>query len=198
MSSQSSLAGSRRSHLAVVLAAYLLAYFIASFLDLSTTSLALQGSGAHEGNVFATNAQAYRSSKAWVITLAGGLVMAGCVGFGFRNAPRVEEVWLRHPVRSFGLFYLNPWASAAIGRSPIHMLSVAIAFAALRVMAAANNLMIYFCGFAPIGAPIEWISRRSSAAVGFVAVLVPLFYLLAIAVSPAAAKLVSSWRNSSR
>lgn len=154
---------------------YLLIYFFASYLDLSTTVLALRGAGTHEGDVFTINEQSYDLIRAWAITLAAALVMAGCVTFAVRYASRVEEVWLRHPVRSFGLFYFNPWSGTVIGRSAIHMLSVAIAFAALRVLAAANNLLIHYCGIAPIGAPIGWIAKRSSPLLGFLAVIIPLF-----------------------
>ncbi len=98
-------------------------------------------------------------------------------------------------MRSFAHCYLNPWAPAAIGKSPIQMLSLAIAFAALRLLAAANNLMIHFFGVAPIGAPIEWIAKRSSPLVGFAVVIVPLFYVLSIMMSPVAAKIVASGKH---
>jgi len=185
---------SANTRTALVVIIYLLIYFFASFLDHSTTSLALQSSGAHEGNVVSSS-HGYVSARAWAITVIAAFLMAGCVGFAVRNADRTEEVWLQHPVRSFGLFYVNPWARAAISRSPIHMLSFAIAFPVLRILAAGNNLMIHFYGIAPIGAPIEWISRRSSPLVGFALVLCLVFYLLAVLVSPVAARLVSSWRN---
>src|SRR5580658_10196375 len=100
---------SGKNRVAVVVTVYLLAYFLASLLDLSTTALALQTSGAHEGNTFVTSAQSYLTLRAWAITVAGGLIMSGCVVFAVRNAQRAEEVWLQHPVRSFALFYINPW-----------------------------------------------------------------------------------------
>jgi len=174
---------------------YLAAYLIASFLDLSTTALALQRSAAHEGNVFVTDAQTYMSARAWIITAGAGLTMVGCVVFAVSNAGRVEDAWLRRPMRSFAVFYVNPWAPAAIGKSPLHMLSFAIAFVAMRLLAAANNVLIHVYGFAPIGGPIEWIARRSSPVFGFAAVIVPLFYVLAIAVSPLAARMIVAWRN---
>jgi len=191
-----SLTASRSANRSTVLVVtlYLLFYFLASFLDHSTTSLALQSSGAHEGNVVSSS-QGYVSTRAWAITVIAAFLLAGCVAFAVRHADRTEEIWLQHPVRSFGLFYVNPWAGTAMGRSPIHMLSFALAFPLLRILAAVNNLMIHFYGVAPIGTPIEWIAKRSSPLVGFVVVLVVLFYLLAIAVSPIAARLISSWRN---
>jgi hypothetical protein len=174
---------------------YLLGYLIASSLDLTTTALALRRSEVHEQNVFVTNAQVYASARAWAITLVGGLIMVACVVFARRNAWRVEEVWLRRPVRSFALFYLNPWSRNAIGRSPLHMLSFAIAFVAFRVLAAGNNTLIYLYGVAPIGAPIQWIARRTSPVFGFAVVIVVLFYALAIAASPLASRIVKSWQN---
>jgi len=180
---------------AIIAAVYLFLYFIASSLDLTTTALALKQSEVHEQNVFVTSAQAYQSLRAWVITLAGGIMMTGCVIFAIRNARCADEVWSQHPVRSFALFYVNPWSQKAIGRSPVHMLSFAIAFVVLRVLAAANNTLIYVYGVAPIGAPIQWIARKTSPVFGFTVVIVPLFYLLAIAISPVAARMVTSWRN---
>lgn len=175
---------------------YLLAYLAASFLDLSTTALALQNTGAREQNAFVTNAQAYVSERAWLITLAGGLVMAACVVFARRNAFRVESAWLEHPVRSFGMSYINPWSPRAIGRSPIHMLAFAISFVVLRVMAAANNVVIHLWGIAPIGGIIDWVGHRASPLVGFAVVIAVLFYLVAIAVSPFAAWIIAYWRRS--
>ncbi len=77
------------------------------------------------------------------------------------------------------------------------MLSMAIAFLGIRVIAAVNNLLIYFYGIGPIGALINGMARHTSALIAFSVVIVPLFYLLAIAVSPWAAKLVSSWQEDS-
>lgn len=189
-------AQSEKSRIAIAASGYLLFYFVASFLDLWTTILALKASGAHEGNVFTTSGQAYLLERASIVTLGGAIVMAACVVFAVVYAPRAEEVWLRHPMRSFAHFYLNPWAPGVIVKSPIHMLSVALGFAVLRLLAAANNLLIHFFGIAPIGEPIDWIAKRSSPLVGFAAVMIPLFYLLAIVLSPLAAKLVSSWKQS--
>jgi hypothetical protein len=178
--------------------AYLVAYSIASYLDLSTTALALRQSQVHEQNVFVTAGSSYLSLRAWAITFLGGIFMVGCVAFAFLNAPRVEQTWLEHPGRSFALFYINPWSQAAIGRSPLHMLSFAMAFVVLRLMAAGNNLSIHWYGIAPIGLPIEWIGRRSSPVIGFAAVLIPLFYLLSLALSRPAARIISSWQGELR
>jgi hypothetical protein len=48
---------------------------------------------------------------------------------------------------------------------------------------------------APIGAPIQWIARRTSPVFGFAVVIVVLFYALAIAASPLASRIVKSWQN---
>jgi len=190
-----SLAEPAKNRLPIIVSAYLLSYLLASFLDLSTTALALQQSGAHEGNAFVTSAQAYMSARAWIITAAAGIILAGFVVFAARNAGRVEDKWLLHPISSFASFYVNPWSPAAIGKSPLHMLSFTIAFVVMRLLAAGNNVLIHVYGFAPIGAPIQWLSRRMSPLFGFAAVIVPLFYLLAIAVSPLAARMLKGWKE---
>lgn len=79
--------------------------------------------------------------------------------------------------------------------SPLHALSLAIGFALLRILAAGNNTLIYFYGIAPIGGLVDRVARRTSGIVGFVIVLLPLFYLLAMAVSPIAARIIAAWRS---
>ena len=185
----------RRLVLAVIL--YLVLYSLAAFLDLSTTMIALSRSGAHEGNSFVSNGQSYLPARALIVNLAGAVVMTACVIFSVNHAQQVETKWLDHPVASFGKIYLNPWSAGASGVSPLHMLSMAIAFLAMRVVAAANNLLIYFYGFAPIGALITGMARHTSELVAFAVVIISLFYLLAIAVSPIAAKLLSTWQTAS-
>ncbi len=192
----SSFAEPGRNRLSVAIFLYLLAYLVASFLDVKTTALALQLPAAREGNVFVTSGAAYLTLRAWIITASAGIMLAGCVVFAVRNATRVDGVWLQRPMRSFAALYLNPWSPAAIGKSPLHLLSFAIAFVVLRLMAALNNVVIRLYGFAPIGEPIDWVARRTSPVVGFAVVIVPLFYLLAIALSPLAARMIGSWRVS--
>ena len=177
-------------------AVYLVAYVVASFLDLATTSLAVAQPGVREQNLFATSGHVYAAGRAWLITLAGGAMMAGCVAFAVAYARRVEGEWLLRPVHSFAAFYVNPWSKAAIGRSPLHLLSFAVAFVVLRLLAAGNNLLIAACGLAPIGIPIEWIGARTSALVGFAAVIIPLYYVLAMALSPLCARTIRAWRDS--
>jgi hypothetical protein len=131
---------------------YLLAYFCASYLDLATTALAVRRPDVHERNVFAVDAQGYAPTRAWLITAAGAIVMEAFLLFGIRHAVKVDEIWLRRPIRSFAKFYVSPWSKNVIDRSPLHMLSFAMAFVVLRVLAAANNFLLYEYGFGPLGA----------------------------------------------
>jgi hypothetical protein len=176
-------------------ALYLLTYLIAGFFDLSTTELALHKANAHEGNVFVTNGNVYGNATAWFITLGGAVIMVGCVIFALRNAPRVQDAWLRHPARSFRKFYINPWSDDALAFSPLHMLSFALAFVIFRLLAAGNNLMIAFYGVAPIGLPIEWIAQHSSPLLGFALVVFPIFYILAITISPLSVRILERARR---
>jgi hypothetical protein len=176
---------------------YLSLYALASYLDMWTTHLALTTSGTHEGNAFVTSAQVYLTTRAWITTVVGGAIMVGCVVFAAAYAERMDGQWLLSPVSSFKKMHLNPWSKAAMTVSPLHALSLALGFALLRILAAANNTLIYFYGFAPIGGLIELIAKRTSEVVAFAIVIVPLFYLLAIAVSPLAAAIVAAWRTSS-
>jgi hypothetical protein len=183
----------RRLALAAIL--YLVLYSLAAYSDLWTTRLVLSQTGAHEGNSFVRNGEEYLPSRALMVNLAGAVIMAACVIFAANHAEQVEIKWLRRPIASFGKIYLNPWSTRAIGVSPLHMLSTAMAFLALRVVAAGNNLLIHFYGFAPIGALISVVAQHTSELAAFAVVIVTLFYLLAIAVSPLAARLLSSWQS---
>jgi len=185
----------RKLHrLALAAILYLLLYSLAAYLDLWTTMVALSQPGVHEGNSVVRKGQAYLPKRALIVNLAGAVIMTACVVFSANHAERVETRWLHRPIASFGKIYLNPWSSEAIGVSPLHMLSMAVAFLAMRLVAAGNNMLIYFYGFAPIGALIDGIGQHTSATVAFSVVVLPLFYLLAIVVSPLAAKLLSLWQ----
>src|SRR5205814_6704409 len=162
---------------------YLLAYLLASYLDLGTTALALRRPEVHERNVFSVNAQGYVATRAWFITVIGGVAMEAFVLFGVRYAARVDGIWLRRPIRSFAKFYINPWSESVIDRSPLHMLSFALAFVVLRVLAAINNLLLYEYGFGPLGALVGAVGARTSPLVGFCLVIALVFYLLAMALS---------------
>src|SRR6266404_1848263 len=98
-------------------------------------------------------------------------------------------------MRSFAKFYWNPWSRRVIDRSPLHMLSFALAFIVLRVLAAANNLLLCEHRFAPLGALVGAVGARTSPLVGFCLVIVIVFYLLAMLISPLAAALLESWRR---
>ncbi len=169
---------------------YLLAYLVASYLDLHTTILALQRPGTSEGNVYSTSGHDYIAAKAWLITAAGAVFIEAFLLFGALNAQRVSEHWLRHPIRSFGKLYVIFWSRKVMDRSPLHMLSFVIAFVPLRLLAAANNLLIYHYGTAPLGRLIGLLSHRTSLVVAFWLVMGTLFYLLAFVCSPLAARLI--------
>lgn len=187
----------QRSRLALAALSYLVLFSLAACLDLWTTMVALSRPGVHEGNSAVNNGQEYLPRRALMVNLAGAAIMTACVMFSANHAECVEAKWLHSPIASFRKIYLNPWSAEAIRVSPLHMLSMAIAFLGIRVIAAVNNLLIYFYGVGPIGALINGMARHTSALIAFSVVIVPLFYLLAIAVSPWAAKLVSSWQEDS-
>ena len=175
---------------------YLPAYAVTSYFDLWTTHLALTASRTHEGNVFVTSGQTYLTTQAWITTLIGGVLMIGCVVFAAAYAERMDGKWILRPISSFQKLYLNPWSRAAMTVSPLHALSLALGFALLRVLAAINNTLIYYRGFAPIGGLIDRVAQRTSETAAFIIVLLPLFYVLAMAVSPLAAKIITTWRFS--
>ncbi len=179
----------------VLTVVYLAAYLVASALDLWTTEVALREAGVSEGNVFATEGGSYAAGKAWAITVVAAVVLVACVVFSAVYAHRVAEVWLRHPMRSFARLYMNPWSKAVIDRSPLHALSYAIAFVVLRLIAAANNLLIVGCGIAPLGSLVKTVSTLTSPIVGLVVVIGAAYVLLAIGLSPLAARLIAAQRR---
>ena len=190
----SALPKALRKRVLAFTAVYMAAYLIGSYLDLATTSLGLRRPGVYEKNVFATTAGVYVSGKAWALTAVGAVVMTACIWFAARNAGKVSDNWLRHPVRSFGKLYINPWAKNAIDVSPLHTLSLAIGFVFLRVLAAANNLLVYFYGFGPMGELIKAVAARTSPVAGFCIVASLVFVLIMVAASPLAAKVVRAWQ----
>ena len=188
------IVGARR--LATVSLLYLAAYFAAGWLDLYTTELALRRANAQEGNVLATDGTGYSPAQAWTITLVGAPLICGALIFGLRNARHVATRRLLHPVRSFGNpFYIVPWRPKVLDRSPLHMASFALAFPAMRAIAAANNALIYCCGSGPLGWLIGVIAKHSSLAFAFWLVMGPIFCLLALAFAPAAAGLIRRFRD---
>jgi hypothetical protein len=189
------LSNRARKRVLAFAALYMLVYLTASYMDLATTSLGLQQPGASEKNVFATNAEGYSPRRAWLLTAGGAVIMAACILFAARHSAAVEDTWLRHPVRSFGKFYLNPWSKSGIAVSPLHMLSLAVAFVLLRVVAAANNLSISWGGFGPMGELIKAVAARTSPLAGFCVVVFSSFLLAMVAAAPLAAKVIASWRT---
>jgi hypothetical protein len=180
---------------ALVSLIYLVAYFVAAYLDLSTTVLALQQPGTTEGNVYSTDEKTYSSAAAWMITGIASPVILAFLIFGLVNARHVSQRWLEHPVRSFGKFYIIPWRKKILDRSPLHMVSFALAFPALRLLAAGNNLLIYEYGTAPLGWLVGIAAKHTSPAIGFWLVLGPLFCLLAVAFAPLAAYVIRRFRQ---
>jgi len=185
----------RRRRVFTFAAVYIVAYFAASYMDLATTSLGLQRPGVYEKNVFATNAQGYLPARAWLLTVFGAIIMALCILFSANHSASVDAKWLRQPIASFRKVYLNPWSKNAITVSPLHMLCLVIAFVLLRVVAAANNLLVYAYGFGPMGELIKWTAARTSPLVGFCLVAFASFLLAVIAVAPLAARIMASWRS---
>jgi hypothetical protein len=102
----------------------------------------------------------------------------------------VSEHWLQHPIRSFAKFYVIFWSRKVMDRSPLHMLNFAIAFIPLRLLAAANNLLIYHFGTGPLGRLIGLLTHYMSPAAAFWLVMGWLFYLLAFACAPLATRCI--------
>lgn len=175
---------------------YAIAYFFASYLDLATTSLGLQRPGVYEKNVFAVTAAGYSPFRAWFLTAVGAIVMAGCIVFAVRRARSVDPKWLDHPIRSIGVFYLNPWSKKAMVISPLHTLALVIAFVLLRILAAANNVLVYLYGFAPMGGLMKALAARTSPLFGFSMVGFSFFLICFVAVLPVSARIMRSWRSS--
>lgn len=185
-----------RIRVLVFVGLYLIAYLAASYSDLASTALGLQREGVSEKNVFATDeAGTYLPGTAWLLTLGGAGVMLACIVFAAWHARRVDEQWLRHPVRSFGKLYLNPFSAKGLGVAPLHTLSLALGFVLVRFIASANNLMVYWLGFGPMGALIKWVSSWTSPLASFCLVAFSFFIASIIAMSPLAAKVLRWWRE---
>jgi len=183
--------------LAILAAVYAVAYLIAAACDLGTTALALQREGFGEGNVYATDDTGYVAARAWVITLFMGVLIEVFMAASLLRAGKATEACLRRPIRSFGKFYINPFAASMADRAPIHVLSFCLAFVPLRLLASLNNLLIYKAGFAPLGLLIAKVAQVSSPSLGFWLIMGPAFYLLAFAAAPAAAAVIR-WLNGAR
>ena len=66
----------------------------------------------------------------------GALFIEGFLVYSLLSARHVAQHWIRHPLRSFGKLYINPWSKRIRDRSALHMLSFVIAFVPLRLLAA--------------------------------------------------------------
>lgn len=186
---------SRRKYLLIFVVVYLGVYCIASWMDLATTALGLAKPGVSEKNVFVIIGDGYSPKNAWLLTVAGAIIMTTCILDSFRNSQRVEKQWLERPIRSFGKLYINPWSENAIGFTPIHFLSLALAFPLFRVLAALNNLGIYWFDIGPLGKLMELVASRTNPLAGFTIVGFLFFGLLTLAVSPFASKIISAWKS---
>jgi hypothetical protein len=178
------------------LVAYVACYVAASYAHLASTSLGLRREAVSENDVFVVTRQGYSDSRAWLITGLGGLVLVGCVWFAAGNAHRVDERWLRRAFRSLGVVYFSPWSNMGIAVTPIHALSLALAFVALRLVAAANNLLVYASGIAPMGTAMQVIGAETSPLAGSVIVGFSCLVTLAVVLLPAASRIIRSWRTS--
>ena len=176
--------------IALLASVYAVAYLAAAALDLETTGMALERSGASEGNVYATGAAGYDAASAWMITLGAGVVIEGFLIWSALQAGKVAQRWLDRPVASFAKFYINPFARSVIDRSPLHSLAFVFAFPLLRLLAVGNNLMIWRGLTPPLGWLIGKLSNATTPAIGFWAVMAPLFYLVTFASAPLAARTI--------
>ena len=181
--------------IATFIAIYVTLYLASSYMGLATTSLGLQRPGVSEKNVFTLTGEDYSPERAWLITAVGGAVLVACVLFSAKYADKVEDWWLRYPVCSFGKLYFNPW-SDGIGVSPLHTLSLALAFVVCRMLAAANNLSLYLGGVGPIGALMKTVGSVTSPLMGFIIVGFSGFMAATVVLSPLAARVIESWRDS--
>lgn len=185
----------KNKHVLVYFIGYLTFYLLASWMDLATTSLGLTRPGVSEKNVLTIGAEGYSPERAWLLTAIGAIILAACVLEAFRNSWRVREHWLKHPIRSFGHFYINPWSKVAIGFTPIHLLTFAIAFPIFRIFAAMNNLAIYWYDIAPIGGLMGIVASKTSPLIGFSLVGFSFFALIVIAAAPFAARMIVALRQ---
>ena len=183
--------------LMIFIVAYLVVYFFASWTDLTTTTLGLAKPGVSEKNVFAINSDGYSSQNAWLLTVVGAVILTACVVESFRNSQRVEEHWLQYPVHSFGKLYLNPWSKEALKYTPIHFLSLALAFPLYRILAALNNLAVFWYGIAPLGGLMEIVAAKTSPLIGFSLIGFLFFGLITLVVAPFSARIIAIWKGTS-
>jgi hypothetical protein len=174
--------GSRMLRLGVVpaTAAYVIAYALGSWADLGSTALALQVEGASETNIFFTSGGSYSAADAMGMTIGGGVVMTAVFVFGYLNMDRISDRWLRRPVLSFATFYMNPWSRRFIDRSPLHYLSLAVGYVALRLLAGINNSLIAADLPGPLGLSVHWLGKQTTPLTGFALAVGGLYLVLSI------------------
>lgn len=161
---------------------FVAAYLCASWLDLATTALALARPGTAEANAFVVRDGVYDAAIAWLVTALGGLVVTAYFAFGVHNLHRMSPHWLAHPLRSFFNVWSNPlmsipWPASVIDRSPVHAISVAVAFVALRLVAAVNNALIATVGDGPLSFAIRQAGQHTSP-IGAVILVVWVCYVV--------------------
>ncbi len=187
--------GRRSANLRLVLAIYLAFYLAASWCDLASTELGLQRPGTSEKNVFAVGPEGeFDAAKAWLLTIGGAAILGACVAFAVARAEAMDPRWLRQPVRALAQFHLNPFSQKGLAVAPLQLLSLAVAYPLLRMIAAANNVLVYWTGFGPMGALMKVVAAETSPLIGFALVAISAFVLVLIVIAPLAARLLQSWR----
>lgn len=186
----------RRATLPVVLAIYLTFYFIASWADLASSELAQQRPGTSEKNVFAVGSEGkFDIGRGWALTFGGAAILGACVAFAVMKAEAMDPRWLQRPIRALGKFHLNPFSQEGLRVAPLQLLCLAIAFPPLRVLAGANNMLLYWTGVGPFGALMKALAAATSPLIGFAVVGMFAFLLMMVFVAPFAARLLQSWRS---
>lgn len=179
--------------------AFVVAYLLASWLDLWSTTFALSRSPtASEQNVYATTGGAFDNTKVWLTTGIAGLFLATFFAFGLAKARRTSEQWLKKPRQSLLTLSPPPWTREALGYLPIHALAYPAAFVVLRVMAGLNNLLIAFGLVGPLGWAVKMAGKATTPLLGFWIVAALTYLALLILAAPWAARLIVSMRGSDR
>jgi hypothetical protein len=171
--------------------AFLTAYLLASWLDLWSTTHALEQSAtAAEQNVYATSDGGFDPGKAWLITAAAGLLLGLFFAFGIGNAQRTSDEWLDNPRRSLLTLNMAPWSRRAMEYLPIHAVLYPISFIVLRVLAGINNLLIASGLFGPLGWAVKAAAGATTPVLGFWLVAGAMFLILLFLMAPLAAWLI--------
>jgi len=78
---------------------------------------------------------------------------------------------------------MNPWSRRFIDRSPLHYLSLAFGYVALRLLAAVNNLLIAADLPGPLGLAVHMIGKQTTPFVGFALAVGGFYLVLSIAMT---------------